>query len=236
MTYRSLCGSLSPERFSAYSLDTDRDSVDAVARYMWNTALASAFLPVLHAAEVAFRNAIYRHGCVTTSGQISQYGQVANCWLTAAPSLLQAAEARAVTEALTRLGAGKRRAGYLIAQLSFGFWVRLCDRPYEQGRPGPQLWPSAAKARFGYAPKDKRNRTDIRNAFDDVRTYRNLAMHHHPLWDRNPLATHDKVIELIGWMNPSLAATVKATSLLPHVVARGYAGYRTEAEKLVGIC
>lgn len=54
VTYAAVCRSISRERLGAYSLATDTDSVDAVARYVWNMALCAAVIPTLHLVEVAF--------------------------------------------------------------------------------------------------------------------------------------------------------------------------------------
>ena len=69
VTYAAVCRSLSKERLGGYSLATDSDSVDAVSRYVWNMALCSALLPVLHVVEVAFRNALYSAGVESTGGR-----------------------------------------------------------------------------------------------------------------------------------------------------------------------
>lgn len=55
-----LCAAMSHERLGAYSLDTDLDSTDALARYLWNGALCIAFHPSLHVLEVALRNNLFR--------------------------------------------------------------------------------------------------------------------------------------------------------------------------------
>jgi hypothetical protein len=142
VTYAAVCRGLSKERFAGYSLTTDSDSVDAVARYVWNMALCSALWPALHLVEVAFRNAIYAAGVEATAHR-RLVTHTVPCWLDAQPSLLQRAEERDVSEAIMRLGARRRHTpGHLVGQLGFGFWVRLCQRPYEQGNTsGPQLWP-----------------------------------------------------------------------------------------------
>jgi hypothetical protein len=150
---RSLVRSLSRERFQAYSLGSDKDSVDAAARYLWNIALGAAITPVLHLVEVAFRNAIYEAGCEATAHRQLKTGTIP-CWLDAVPTLLEPREAADVATAIRRLGTNPRRhtAGHLVGQLGFGFWTALCERPYEHGRPtGPQLWPKAIK-RFQNAP------------------------------------------------------------------------------------
>ena len=80
LPYQSLFLSLSHARVAAYSAATDSDSTDAIARYLWNMALAAALQPLLHMAEVAFRNALFDVGQQTTSGRNLTFRTVA-CWL-----------------------------------------------------------------------------------------------------------------------------------------------------------
>lgn len=61
-----LAKSLSHNRLAAYSLPSDQDSADAIARYLWNLALCAAMHPVLHTLEVAFRNALFDVGTEVT--------------------------------------------------------------------------------------------------------------------------------------------------------------------------
>lgn len=230
VSYRALFRSVSSRRFGAYSLESDSDSVDAAARYLWNMALGAAITPVLHLVEVSCRNAIYEVGCETTAGRGLRTGAVP-CWLDANPSLLQPREEAEVTKALRRLGRGRHTPGHLVGQLGFGFWVSLCERPYEHGRAsGPQLWPKAVK-RFQNAPKHERSRPGIWAALNDLREYRNLVAHYQPIWDRDPVGRHSRAIEVLGWMNPSLAAVTRGLSSLEGVYDAGPAAFRTDAEK-----
>lgn len=190
-------------------------------------ALAAAFQPVLHIVEVAFRNALYDVGVQATSGRNLTFRTV-DSWLDANPSLLEHKEEADVAEAVRRLGKNPKRqsAGHLIGQLGFGFWIRLCNRPYEHGRQsGPQLWPTAVK-RFPNCPRPQRNRADIARAFADLRDFRNLVAHHQPIWDRQPLQWHARAIELIAWMNPRLSATTQSGSTLVSVYDAGPDAYR----------
>jgi hypothetical protein len=204
----------------------DSDSVDAIARYVWNMALCSAVLPTLHLVEVAFRNAIYSAGVESTGGRALVTRRVP-CWLDAAPSVLQAAEQRDVSEAISRLGDRRRHTpGHLVGQLGLGFWVRLCQRPYEQGNAkGPQLWPTALK-RFPGVPRSSRTRTDVFRTAAEVRDFRNLVAHHQPIWDRQPVAAHERVLELLRWLNPSLAAVTANASKFASVHDAGPGAYR----------
>ncbi len=234
MTYRSLCRSLSAERLAAYSLETDLDSEDAPARYLWNLALCAQLHPVFHIVEVAFRNALYNIGEQETRGRGLKYQTVA-CWLDANPTLLKRAEAEDVANAVHHLGT-RHTPGHLISQLGFGFWVRLCDAPYEQGnKAGPRLWPRATTA-FAYCPKSHRNRSDISRAFDALRNMRNDIAHHHPVWDRSPTAYFNRAVDLLAWMNPTLAAVTRTCSQFMAVHTSGPAAFRAVAKQVVSVC
>lgn len=231
LSYNQLFRSFSKERIAAYSLPTDSDSTDAVARYLWNVALASVFQPVLHVVEVAFRNALYEVGIQTAAPRVQKTRQVV-CWLTADPTLLQKKEEEKVQEALKILASNPRRCtgGHLVSHLSFGFWVRLCNSPYEQGNTnGPRLWPTAGRC-FPNCPKPIRNRANIGRAFGELRDFRNLIAHYNPIWDQDVLAWHDKAIERIGWMNAGLAIAVRNHSMVGAIFAAGYKAYRPHAE------
>lgn len=236
VTYAALCRSLSRERLAAYSLETDKDSIDAVARYQWNMVLAAAVTPVLHLVEVAFRNAVYAAGVQTTAGRPLKWRTIP-CWLDAIPSLLEPREERDVAEAVMRLGKNPQRhtPGHLVGQLGFGFWLRLCNRPYEHGRAsGPQLWPTATKY-FPGCPRGSRNRADISRAFGEVRDFRNLVAHHQPIWDRDPLGHHRLALQRLGWLNPSLAAVAEELSTARKVYEDGYEPYRLALARCVTI-
>jgi hypothetical protein len=235
ITYAAVCRSLSKERLAAYSLTTDSDSVDGVARYLWNMALCSAITPALHLAEVAFRNAIYSAGVETTANRNLSTWTVP-CWLDAVPSLLQRAEERDIAEAIIRLGSRRRHTpGHLVGQVGFGFWVRLCQRPYEQGNTkGPQLWPTALK-RFPGLPRALRARTHVWKAASEIRDFRNLVAHHHPIWDRQPVAAHRRALDLLRWLNPTLAAVTEQASRAEAVYYSGPNAYRAFAASVLTI-
>lgn len=219
----------------AYSLLEDRDSTDLAARYMWNLALVAAFQPVLHFVEVSFRNALFDTGARMTAGRWTARAPE-DCWLTSRPSFLEHSEEEEVREAETRLRTNRRRtAGHLIAQLSFGFWIRLCNAPYEHGRTnGPRLWPEAIK-RFPNCPKTIRTRADIRAEFSELRDFRNRLAHHHPLWDQNPLGWHERLLRVLGWMNAELATCVAARSQVQAIVLGGHAAFRADAASSISV-
>jgi hypothetical protein len=194
-------------------------------------ALSAAFGPILHTLEVAFRNALFEIGNEATAGRTVRTRAV-NSWLDATPSMLGTREERDVIDAVVRLGKSRRRLtpGHLVGQLGFGFWVRLCDSPYEQGNAaGPGLWPLATK-RFPGCPRTERTRATIRAAFSQIRDFRNDIAHHQPIWDKRILETHQRAIDLLTWMNPRLGAVSGNLSEVRQVFEGGPQPWRRIAE------
>jgi len=110
--------SVSPARLQAYRLTTDRDDLDALGRYLWNTALSEALYPSVQNAEIALRNSLHRaigHAIGNPS------------WLTAMPSVLTPAHQAKVSDARHYLNKRKKQLdeGRVVAELNFGFWVSL---------------------------------------------------------------------------------------------------------------
>ena len=236
ITFKSAAISLSHERLAAYSLETDNDSGDAAARYLWNMALANALQSVLHVAEVAFRNALFVAGGESTATRTLMFGTIP-CWLDTLPTLLQTKEAADVAVVARDLSRTPKRCtpGHLVSRLSFGFWVRLCQRPYEHGNVlGRKLWPHAITRRFANAPKSMRSREAVFRRADRVRETRNMVAHHQPLWDADPIGRSNEALELIAWMNPNLAKAVAAASRVDAVFSAGPLSYRALGEQLIG--
>ena len=124
--------------------------------------------------------------------------------------------------------------GRLVSVLGFGFWVSLCKRPYEQGRmAGPGLWPKLATKGFPHLAKTRQTRSQIFHALDPLRDLRNRASHHEPVWDRKLGRSHQRLLEVIAWINIDLAATLEAHSPLPAVLDKGVAGFRAQAEAII---
>jgi len=221
--YRDLQVSLSSARIRAYSKDDDQDSDDAIARYMWNMAIGSALWPALHVLEVTIRNAFYEVGASVAKNNPQPVNRVP-CWLTS--GLLLSREQDEVDKALKRLVSGHEAIGHLIAELTFGFWVQLCNSPYEHGKSGTaRIWPDAA-IRFLGCPRHLRERRTIQRELNYAKDLRNTVAHHHPIWDRNPVRQLNEVVKILGWMNPGMAEAVRQTSNVASVVAAGHQPFR----------
>lgn len=213
----------------------DTDEIDGVARYLWNLALCSTLQPALHTLEVTVRNHLFAVSRSIVDETALRFDAVA-CWLDAQPSLLADREREAIEQAKRTLRIRNRpmTAGRLVSVLGFGFWVSLCKRPYEQGRAGgPRLWPGLATKGFPHLANPKRTRSQIFHALDPLRELRNRVSHHEPVWDRKLDRSHRQLIDVVGWINSDLAATLKAHSPLPAVLEQGVAGFRAQAVAII---
>lgn len=236
ITIQQFCRDLSVERVGAYSLETDNDSTDTVARYLLNGHLCAAFHPALHAFEVTFRNSLFdaSQAVVVTTGR--QQGSV-KCWLDMKPPLLDDRADRSVKDAKRKLGDLKfHTPGRLVSKLSFGFWTNLLDRPYEQGKKGgPNLWPRLIPTVFPNIPKPFASRQAIADKLRSIRDFRNRIAHHEPIWDRPILVHHSEILEVLGWISSPMQKAAQAYANPIVVLNAGHDPHREAAKRLLGI-
>lgn len=238
ITRAALRRALSPERLAAYACPDDRGEADALARYLWNGALAIALQVSLHALEVTLRNAIYDASKTLVAERFRRRRYVRiDSWLDAEPTFLMPNERDAVERAKERLGSDRRTwtAGHLVAKLTLGFWVALCRKPYDVSRAdGPRLWPKLLPMVFPYRPPEVDGREALYLRLEEIRELRNRAAHHDPLWDRDTVGAHARVLETLGWMNPGMVRAVQQIDLFPAVWSVGPEAFRPLAKALLG--
>ena len=202
---------LSSERFEAYRQPGETDQ-QALARVCWNTALSEALFPCLQGLEVGFRNSL--HQAVATL-----YGS--GDWILRDDSLEpkeKEMHAAAVQELETRNK--PLTAGYLVAELKFGFWTSLVDSRYHR------LWPKIIKAVVPAMPNSIRTREEISKRMNAVRQLRNAVSHHHSIWHWPDLEKrHETIHTLIGWIDPDYGAFVKSQDRFPEVLKDGVEVY-----------
>lgn len=158
---------VSPPRYHAFR-DGGTDA-EALARYLWNTALCESLYPVFQILEVGFRNAVHT--------EIGNETGVPH-WLSHTPHFVQARELSVIDQA--RLGLQKERKpvdeARLVAKLSFGFWTCLLDSPYDQ------TWHRIIRQVVPLMPRRQRTRQNLSSHLHSVRKLRNLTFHHHAIW------------------------------------------------------
>jgi hypothetical protein len=244
LSLSTLHRALSEQRSNSYKHVSDRDEVDRVARYLWNMALSAALHPSLHVFEITLRNAIFNTSVKLVDTTPLQLPDIP-CWLDAENStLLYANEAAEVRRAKTYLSheAERRTPGHLVAKLSFGFWVQLTSRAYNDLRQdGPKLWPKGLSSVFPFKwpPGSKKvvpthgDREMIYERLHGIRQLRNRVAHHDPIWHLDLDTEYGGILEVLGWMSPKMVAAIEALDTFPSVLAGGAQSYRRQAECLL---
>lgn len=197
------------------------DDCDAVARYLWNTALCEALYPVFQTLEVGFRNAVHLEiGMEKSSSD----------WLLSRPPYLRQRELDVIDQA--RLGLAKEHKpcdeARMVAKLSFGFWTCLLDKPYDQ------LWHRIIRQVVPSMPRSMRTRHALSSHMHAVRKLRNLVFHHHAIWHHPKLAeVHGQATEVIDWLGVSLGPTNTILDRFPSVLNKGPAAFGDDARTLL---
>ena len=210
---RELEVTLSPERLETYLRAVpNRDKVQAVRLYLWNVALSSAFYEVLQGLEVTLRNAIHNK-------LVSCYGCA---WFEEVRAGLDNGGARRIKrlkEQLAQSGTRHVTPDRMVAGLSFGFWVSLLGpggRIGESNRKANYemtLWRPALRGAFPH--KGSLTRKQAHAALDRLRVFRNRIAHYEPILGRNHLRDYRLILEVTGWMSPTMSEWLEIHSRIP---------------------
>lgn len=194
---------LSAERFARYQ-DATSTAAAASALYVWNSKVSADYLELLSWVEVALRNATH-NGLMTLaqSRGESRWDQTNTSWFT---PWFQPESVSQIRKARSRANSGpvmNPPIGKVVAELTFGFWVRMYSRHYEAS-----LWTPAL--RHGFPAGVSRGR--VHNELATLNKLRNRVAHHevvfsgdHQRW----LATIERVLT---WLSPALCTTVLPSS------------------------
>lgn len=244
ITLAGLHRALSEQRLESYKHDSDQDEVDRVARYLWNMALSGTLHSTLHVFEITLRNAVFNTSVKLVDTSTLHMPDIP-CWLDAQNStLLYANEVAEVRRAKTYLSTDPKRRtpGHLVAKLTFGFWVQLTARVYNELRAdGPRLWPRGLPSVFPFKwpPGSKKSVPDhgdremIFDRLHEVRELRNRVAHHEPIWDLDLANQYARMLEILGWMSSRMYDVVTALDTFPTVLAGGPGVHRAQAERLL---
>jgi len=211
-TFSGLRKALSVTRLESYRPNGGTDE-DAVANYLWNSALCESLFPMLQQLEVSFHNALH-----TSIGKAISDAS----WLSGSATWLQPREVEKIQKARQDLIDQSQTVteGRMVGELSFGFWTSLTNRPYERA------WPKFVKDAFPKAPSHCRNRTEVSARVNKLRKLRNAVFHHHSIWHWSDLTLHHNTgFELMDWIEPELAKLVRATDRFPQIYAKGRAAF-----------
>ena len=197
--------SLSTERFQRYLAATQGDERRALCLHVWNTAVAAAFYGPLQACEVALRNRV--HAVLS-----SAYGG----WWLRDELLLRGGELRMARDAELVVARRNKEVvpGRVVAELGFGFWVGLFAKAYDQA-----LWRTHLYRAFRPRP----DRRDLHDDLDRLRTLRNRIAHHEPIFHRNLVEDHGRIMSILGALSPTVADWVAHHSRVYEVVGTPHA-------------
>lgn len=165
----NLTRAISKERLSSYLAKTASDTFRAVQLYEWSTLLSQSLYGVIQPLEIAFRNSIHR---------ILATGTGRSNWYEYSP--LRYREIETVREAKANIVRWSRAItpGRVVAELTFGFWIRLISRDYEKSLWVPHLYKAFPHLR-------KPDREAVFERFDSIKTLRNRIAHHEIIVSRN---------------------------------------------------
>jgi len=183
-----------------YAKDITDRTRKALRKYEYNTRVSEAFYPVLQGFEVALRNSVHNRLCL-------DHGKD---WFDT--FALLKSEKAAIMDAKNTI-ANKPQPltpDRVVAELSFGFWVRLFSAEYAM-----TLWgPSLSKI---VPIKDRRALYD---RLIEVKTLRNRIAHHNRIIGRTPSIedSYNRLLEALDWISPLVCSWVmKTNTVMDHV-------------------
>jgi hypothetical protein len=186
---------LSIERLAAYLILTKKDRERAIRLYERNTELSEALYGVVQGLEVTLRNAV--HNILEADHGQSWHETFA----------LEDSEKSAVDEAKRSIEDRQEAVtqGRIVAELTFGFWVRLFSASYARTLWGPSLRkivPLRIDRRAVYA------------RLKDMKTLRNRIAHHNRIigHTRTVAIQYQELIETIGWFSGDTKDWVEQTN------------------------
>jgi hypothetical protein len=99
----------------------------------------------------------------------------------------------------------------VIAGVSFGFWVALFDRTYED------LWRERLHRAFPYAALSRR---EVGAVLRRVHQLRNRIAHHDCLLDKDVAQQAAEIATLATWVDPEAAVVLQRAAGVERVLAR----------------
>jgi hypothetical protein len=219
---KAIIETISPPRFGEYLRSSGGDEMAALRLYLYNASVSAEFFRYLQLLEVGLRNALNRE-------LASRYGLL---WYERHDINLSPQTLLLVEKAARVLRDQRKPAspGRIVAELSFGFWVKLLG-PGWKNRYEHSLWIPALHKAFAGARADSAlpsfTRKDIFQPIEALLLFRNRIAHHEPIYRRHLSQDLNSIVRIATWIDPSLGATIAAGSrcsaalaLLSHDPAR----------------
>lgn len=191
-------------RLDSYLLESNNELDRALTLYERNTRLSEAFYTPLQCLEICFRNTL----------DICMGNAYGNDWFQNGNAPLNNDAKSMIEDAYREIKKPPPiPAGDVVAELKFAFWVSLLGPGYDA-----TLWRKALYK--GFTVGSGKKRSDVHSRFNVQRRFRNRIAHHEPIFIRNLTATHNEIIEAIGWMCSDTKAWTQYNSRVPQVIVQ----------------
>jgi len=196
---------ISRERMQPYYVRARGDEWVAFHLYIRNTELSAALYSVVQALEVGLRNIV--HGRLTEAYATEEW------WLSLP---LHRGELEDIEEAKKNISDRMKevRPGRVVAELGFGFWVKLFANSYEK-----ELWVPHTSRVF----PARLSRKMLHDRLTELKSLRNRIAHHETLIKRDVTEDYAHLVETIGWISPTLRKWVEEQSAFPAALTKGIA-------------
>ncbi len=202
--YENIFSARRMEKYFRYHKDNEEK---ALRHYHVNIKVSEAFYPCLTLFEVAYRNAINRE-------LVKEYGEDWCLKINSLPGLKNLR--REINRAQKNINNRNEVVGpnKVVAELTFGFWVRLLNTEFEL-----VLWKPLRRA-FPHLEKIKRQRKTVSSPINRIRNFRNRIFHHEPIaWNMGSLKEmHQIITETMSWLNKDLVAILQINDRLPNIL------------------
>jgi len=242
----------SRERLMSYR-PAGGDDVETAANYLWNIALCEALYPTLQVIEVALRNSMHN----AASALLGTPYWFDPPFMNGPKRTIQRDQVAAARENWSKNERRKHprgsvlppaTPGQLVAELMFGFWTGLMNRPFIT-----PFWPAAPTANnpgilaavFPHVPTRYRSREPLFHRFERIRILRNRVFHYEHVWDwrqpplgwqpavTNIAQQHAEAIEALRWISPVAADTLQLIDRFPTVYVQRRAYYRRNLDAVL---
>jgi hypothetical protein len=212
---------LSRPRLTGYAHSSRRacDGIrtDPLDTYVYNMALAAAYLGPLHLVEITTRNAM--------NDQLARRFGRADWWNSEDLRLVYRQEAD-LRQKIRRLETERNRRHLppptpddIVAALDFGFWTGLLKSgdkatgvDYERS-----LWQKALRHAF---PLFRGRRSDLYVLLNQARNFRNRVSHHEPIHNIEHRRVLERLLTILGYTSVDVAAWCAERTTVADVAAR----------------
>lgn len=202
---------ITPVRLSAYGENFDDLILD---KYIYNIKLSETFYPALSILEVTFRNRI----CKAVEKLIC------SDWLLKeleCRAILEEKEHEKLLEAEKNLQKLRKKVtnDRLIAEMTFGFWIHLCTKPYKV-----KLWDKKGFFEMvfpNYKSQGKLRKIGfIHNNLSDILRLRNRIFHHEIIINSNktPEEYYQLIIEILYLLSCPMEILLNTISRFKEVI------------------